>query len=93
EIIGRRDDERVYVGVKDNGIGIEESDVRNIFDSFYQVDGSSTRRFGGAGVGLALVKLILDHHDVKIHVDSEVGKGSTFWFHLPFVNMDDLTTD
>lgn len=93
EIIGRRDGDKVYVGVKDAGIGIQDSDLSNIFDSFYQVDGSSTRRFGGAGVGLALVKLILDHHDVRIHVDSEVGKGSTFWFHLPFVNMDDMHTD
>lgn len=90
EVIGRKEGDQIYVGVRDFGIGIEDSDTRSIFESFYQIDRSSTRRFGGAGVGLALVKLILEYHNVKIHVDSTVDEGSTFWFYLPFMDMDDM---
>jgi signal transduction histidine kinase len=90
EVIARREEDRVYIGVRDYGIGIEEEKLIDIFESFYQVDGSSTRRYGGTGVGLTLVKLILDYHNVEIHVESVVGEGSTFWFYLPFVLLDEL---
>jgi len=79
---------KVYIAVSDDGIGIEENKLKDIFDTFYQIDSSTTRRYGGTGVGLALVKLILDHHDSEIHVESEIGKGSTFWFKLPIVDMN-----
>lgn len=77
----------VVIAVRDNGIGIAAEEVDKIFDSFYQVDSSSTRRYGGTGVGLAIVKLILDRHDVQITVQSEPGKGSTFAFHLPLADI------
>jgi len=86
EVIARKHDkDHVYVAVKDYGIGIAPEDLERIFDTFFQVDSSSTRRYGGTGVGLAIVKLILDNHNTTIHVDSTIGKGSTFWFLLPAV--------
>ena len=79
--------EHVRIAVKDFGIGIARDQLEAIFESFYQVDSSSTRRYGGTGVGLAIVRLILDRHQSQIMVDSEVGKGSTFWFKLPAVSL------
>jgi signal transduction histidine kinase len=76
-------DDQVRVAVVDHGIGIAKDQLGLIFDSFYQVEHSSTRRYGGTGVGLAIAKLILDHHGSQIMVDTEVGKGSTFSFLLP----------
>ncbi|MCA9913170.1 MAG: ATP-binding protein, partial [Anaerolineae bacterium] len=91
EVIGCLRDDHVYIAVRDYGIGIAQDKLQDIFESFYQVDSSSTRRYGGMGIGLALVKLILDHHNTEIHVDSELGKGSTFWFLLPWVDLDKST--
>lgn len=73
----------VKISVRDYGIGIAEDKHKQIFDSFYQVDSSATRRYGGTGVGLAIVRLILDKHNVDIHVESRLGSGSEFWFVLP----------
>jgi two-component system phosphate regulon sensor histidine kinase PhoR len=73
------------VEIQDHGIGIEAEKLKHIFEIFYQVDNSTTRRYGGAGVGLALVKLILEAHKTDIHVKSKPGYGSTFWFDLPLV--------
>lgn len=72
----------VEFSVADRGIGIPTYSLQSIFDSFVQLDSSTTRRYGGAGVGLAIVKLILDHHDTEIKVRSEVDQGSTFSFQL-----------
>jgi len=90
EVIGRKSGDNIYVAVQDTGIGIAPDKLNNIFDTFYQVDDTSTRPYGGAGVGLALVKLILENHQVKINVESTLSKGSTFWFELPAVNFDEL---
>lgn len=73
----------VRVAVADTGIGIPEDQVGRIFDSFYQVDGSTTRSFGGAGFGLALVRRIIEAHGSQVSVESRVGAGSTFVFVLP----------
>jgi signal transduction histidine kinase len=86
-IARKQNDGTVYIAVKDEGIGIAADKLKHIFDSFYQIDNSSTRRYGGAGVGLALVKIILDLHHTEIHVESEEGKGSTFWFTLPYIEL------
>lgn len=86
-LIAKPQKDKVYIAVKDQGIGIAPSERKKIFDTFYQTDSSSTRRYGGTGVGLAIVRLILDNHQTHINVDSEVGKGSTFWFLLPAVEI------
>jgi len=75
-------DEQVEISVKDYGIGIDPDHINHIFDSFYQIDPSSTRRYGGTGVGLALVKLLIEKHDTEIKVTSEPEKGSIFSFSL-----------
>lgn len=88
EVIGCLREDHIYIAVRDYGIGIAPDKIQDIFESFYQIDYSTTRRYGGMGIGLALVKLILEHHNTQINVDSELGKGSTFWFLLPCVNLD-----
>jgi signal transduction histidine kinase/putative methionine-R-sulfoxide reductase with GAF domain len=75
--------EMVRVEVSDTGIGIPADKIDRIFDRFFQVDGSSTRRFGGAGLGLSICKQIIDAHGGELTVESEVGKGSTFAFTVP----------
>jgi signal transduction histidine kinase len=73
----------VEVSVSDTGIGIAKEHLDKIFDKFYQVDGSTARKYGGVGLGLAIVKGIIERHGGKIWVESEVGKGTKFWFTLP----------
>jgi signal transduction histidine kinase len=87
EVDVSRRDGQVLITVRDRGIGIAPEKLNDIFDMFYQVDSSSTRRYGGAGVGLALVKLILDHHNSDIKVESTPGKGSAFTFSLNIVDV------
>ena len=82
EINARHAGTFVEIEVRDNGIGIAEDKIDTIFETFYQVDPSSTRRYGGTGVGLAIVKLIVERHDSTIKVSSIPGKGSTFSFRL-----------
>jgi signal transduction histidine kinase len=88
EVIGKREGDKAYIAVRDYGIGIPEDKLKNIFDLFYQVDSSSTRPYGGLGVGLALVKLILEHHGTKIEVISQLDEGSTFYFYLPIATIE-----
>jgi signal transduction histidine kinase len=73
----------IQVTVADTGIGIPLDKLDRIFDRFYQVDGSATRRFGGAGLGLAIVRRIIEAHAGRIWVESQMGKGSSFIFQLP----------
>jgi len=79
-IAARRDNDVVLAEVSDTGVGIPEDKCERVFDEFYQVD---RRRYGGTGLGLTIVKGIIDEHGGKIWVDSEVGKGSTFYFTVP----------
>ncbi len=72
----------VLVSVTDSGIGIPPERVAEIFEPFYQLDGSSTRKYGGTGLGLALVKKIIEAHGSNIEVLSNPGQGSTFRFRL-----------
>ncbi len=71
--------------VIDNGIGIHPDDLSVIFDAFHQLDGSSTRKVGGTGIGLALAKQILEAHGTQLKVKSVPDKGSNFHFLLPQV--------
>lgn len=73
----------VTVAVSDTGIGIPSGKIDDVFQPFHQLDGSATRRFGGTGLGLALVKQIIDAHGSKIIAESMEKKGSTFRFDLP----------
>ncbi len=73
----------VQVVVQDTGIGIPADKISKIFDRFYQVDGSTTREYGGMGIGLAIVKQIVTAHGSTMGVESEVGQGSRFSFVLP----------
>ncbi len=74
---------RIALHVTDTGIGIGEEHVDRVFDVFYQVDGSSTREYGGAGLGLAIVKSFVEAHGGEVSVRSKVGKGSIFTLVLP----------
>lgn len=74
---------RVSIAVVDSGCGIPEEAQKYIFDQYRQADGSVRRRFGGAGLGLSIVKRILQSHGVDISVRSRVGEGARFEFQLP----------
>jgi signal transduction histidine kinase len=81
-VSGRFDDERVYVAVSDQGIGIPAGERERIFDRFYRVDSALSRRTQGAGLGLYLVKSVIEAHRGHIWVASDPGQGSTFVFTL-----------
>ena len=73
----------VSIEVRDNGLGISRRVARKIFDRFYQADRSLSRRAGGCGLGLSIVRLIVRAHGGKVSVDSQPGRGSTFTVTLP----------
>ncbi len=75
--------DRIAIRVADSGIGIAEEHIDRVFDVFYQVDGSSTREYGGAGLGLAIVKSFVEAHGGDVAVTSVPGSGSTFSVVLP----------
>ena len=85
-------EEWLHVAVQDHGIGIAHEHLDQIFDRFYQVDGSPTRRFGGAGIGLNVVRAVAEAHGGQVRVVSEgVGKGSTFTLVLPVQPFESLS--
>jgi len=69
--------------IRDSGIGISRDQVAKIFEPFFQVDSSSTRAFGGTGLGLTLAKAYVEAHGGRIWVDSAPGQGSTFVATFP----------
>jgi signal transduction histidine kinase len=83
EVLGSRKNGRVTLQVVDNGIGIDRQDHKRIFERFFQVDNTATRRYGGTGMGLALVDRLVSLQKGRVEVKSAPGKGSTFTISLP----------
>ena len=73
----------VIIAIEDQGIGIPEADLPHIFDRFYTVSKARSRKLGGAGLGLSIVKTIIDKHEGTISVTSQLGQGTTFTITLP----------
>jgi len=73
----------IRVSIRDNGIGISKSDQKKVFERLYRVPTGTVHDFKGFGLGLSYVKAIVEKHGGKAGVESEPGKGSTFWFFLP----------
>ncbi|HOZ47053.1 MAG TPA: ATP-binding protein [Candidatus Hydrogenedentes bacterium] len=83
EVVVEHDRTHVHVTVKDSGIGIAKEDQENIFDEFFRVKSAHTQRITGTGLGLTIVKRLVDMHDGAITVESALGEGSAFTVSLP----------
>jgi CheY-like chemotaxis protein/HPt (histidine-containing phosphotransfer) domain-containing protein len=77
-------DQTIYFSVKDTGIGIAKEKANKMFESFTQASDSTTRKYGGTGLGLSIVKQLVELHGGNIEVESELGKGSNFFFTLTY---------
>ena len=75
----------VHVEITDFGEGIATEDIAKIWDRYYKIDKEHVRVSNGSGIGLAIVKEILELHNAKYGVISNPGEGSTFWFEFPIV--------
>ena len=84
----RHDETMAQIMIADTGIGLSEEDLKHIFSRFWRADGGRARESGGLGVGLAIVKEIVDRHDGWVNVESELGEGSTFTINIPLVKED-----
>ena len=81
-----KQDSSVTISISDTGIGIPASRLNEIFEPFHQLDGSSTRRYSGTGLGLALSRRVLEAHDARFTITSQPGEGSCFEFSLPIAS-------
>jgi len=88
-ISARREHGGARFGVKDRGPGIAEEHLDHVFERFNQADASDTRARGGTGLGLTIAKTLVELHDGEIGLDSELGKGSEFYFVLPIAQSDE----
>lgn len=84
KIISKELDDRQIFIIEDTGIGIPQNDINRIFERFYTVDKSRSRRVGGTGLGLSIVKHIVLLHKGNIEIESEVNKGTRFIISIPF---------
>jgi signal transduction histidine kinase len=83
EVWVERQGDNLLYRVSDTGIGIPQNELENIFGEFQQVDTAITREFSGTGLGLNITKKFVEMHGGRIWVESELGKGSTFFFSIP----------
>jgi PAS domain S-box-containing protein len=81
-VLARGDDDQLLVGVSDEGIGIPFHDLERVFERFYRIENEATQRTGGAGLGLAVCRGIVEAHGGRIWAESVPGEGSTFYFTL-----------
>ncbi len=86
-VSGKKDGDSVIITIQDFGIGIPKDILNKVFTLFFQADSSNTRIYGGMGIGLGIVKLIMDSHNTEIVVVTEEGKGSSFSFRLNAVDL------
>ena len=78
-------DAALNITVSDNGFGISHEDVGRVFDKFFRVKNKKTRQITGSGLGLGIVKAIVEAHHGKVEVKSELGKGSAFSVYIPII--------
>lgn len=81
-------DSNISIGVQDSGDGISYQHIPRLTERFYRVDAGRSREQGGTGLGLAIVKHALDRHNANLHIQSEVGKGSTFRCDFPVLHIE-----
>jgi signal transduction histidine kinase len=89
EINAQNKKDKVLFSVKDNGMGMTLETQKSLFQKFYQADTSIRRKHGGSGLGLAICKGIVEGLGGKIWLESEVGKGTTFFFTIPRGTLDE----
>lgn len=82
------DDSNIVISVADTGPGISQDDIPHLFQKFYRVDNTETRQIGGTGLGLFIARKIIEKSGGKIWVESQVGRGSTFFISLPRLRPD-----
>jgi signal transduction histidine kinase len=82
-LAGPTADQMMRIEVSDNGPGLSCTDQERVFDSLWRADPSRSREGGGAGLGLAIARRLVEAHGRQIGVESELGHGATFWFTLP----------
>ncbi|MDM8560774.1 ATP-binding protein [Candidatus Parabeggiatoa sp. HSG14] len=88
-----QDSSMLKVIVSDNGMGIERKELDKIFSEFHQADRVRDQELGGTGIGLALTRRLVELHGGEIGVESELGKGSFFWFTIPIKTQIQITQD
>ncbi|SNZ00497.1 tetratricopeptide repeat protein [Flagellimonas pacifica] len=87
-LLSESKDNMLSISITDTGIGIPKDNLKTIFNSFEQADGSTQREYGGTGLGLSVTKQLVELHGGSLSVTSETGKGSIFTFTLPLSTMD-----
>ncbi|MCR8922591.1 PAS domain S-box protein [Dasania sp. GY-MA-18] len=88
-----RTEKDLSISIIDTGIGISQNNIDLLFQPFVQLDGSLSRHYEGTGLGLAMVKRLVELHGGSVELTSEIDKGSTFKFTIPYISDDDLLTE
>ena len=84
-----RQEDNAVISVKDTGVGIPEDSVGHVFERFYRVDKARSRKSGGSGLGLSIVRNMVERNSGNITVESTVGEGSVFTLTFPAFDMED----